>query len=91
MTSGKGSELIVKFIEVIEKKIQERKYRWEFINGFNDDCKRVFSSLAIDNYPQVDIFRPLNLPPNPDPPLPYLLLADIEEEKKYDQSVPGGV
>jgi hypothetical protein len=39
MTSDKGSELIDRFIEVIEKKINERKYRWDFLKGFAANCK----------------------------------------------------
>jgi hypothetical protein len=38
MSSDKGSELIDKFIEVVTKKIEERKYRWEFLKGFSRNC-----------------------------------------------------
>jgi hypothetical protein len=39
MSSDTGSELIHNFIEVIANKIQERKYRWDFLKGFNSNCK----------------------------------------------------
>ena len=89
MIADKGSELIDKFFAVIAKKIEERKYRWDFLKGFNGNCKRVISTLAEDDYPNVDIFRPLNLPLNPDPdPIPFS--DDILGEYKYYIPLPVG-
>ena len=87
MSSDKGSELIVKFMDVIEKKITERKYRFDFLKGFASNCKKVFSSLAEDDYPEVDIFRPTNVAPLPVPE-PCCI---FEGDKKYDLSLSNGV
>jgi hypothetical protein len=89
MISDKGSELIHNFIEVITEKIQERKYSWEFLKGFNSNCKKVLSTLPEDKFPQVNIFRPLNLPPSPGPD-PYPFPVDIQEMCKFNKPYPEG-
>jgi hypothetical protein len=38
MSTDNGSELINKFIDVLGKKIQERKFRWDFLTGFSRNC-----------------------------------------------------
>ena len=89
MTSDNGSELIDKFIKVITKKIEERKYSWDFLKGFNTNCRKALSTLAEDDYPQVDLFRPQNLPPIPIPdPIPPI--PDILGEYKYYKPFPAG-
>ncbi len=85
-SSDRGSELIDKFIEVIAKKVDERKFRWEFLRGFNSNCKKLISSLEEDNYPEIDIFRPFNMP------LPDIPDYNFEySDKKYNLPFKGGV
>jgi hypothetical protein len=89
MSSDNGSELINKFIDVLGKKIQERKFRWDFLKGFSGNCKKVLSSLAEEDYPDLDIFRPLNVAPNPIPD-PCSIDVHIMGDKKYNPPFPGG-
>ena len=72
MITDKGSELIDKFLTVIPKKIQERKFGWDIFKGFSTNCKKFISSLDEDNYPEVDIFRPVKMPPSPTPSTDYV-------------------
>lgn len=85
MISDQGSELIDKFLKVITTKVDERKFRWEFLKGFNTNCKSLFSSLAEDDFPEVDLFRPLKMPPTPIPiPIPIPIPPYVDySEKKY--------
>jgi hypothetical protein len=89
MSSDNGSELINKFIDVLGKKIQERKFRWDFLKGFSANCKKVLTSLAEEDYPDLDIFRPLNVAPNPIPD-PCSIDVHIMGDKKYNPPFPGG-